>query len=63
MIEEAINLIKKQKQMFIVQDRNITNKIDGIIEDKLLENKIRTNINKQIQILNYILEILNKQKK
>ena len=63
MLEEAINLIKKQKQMFIVQDRNITNKIDGIIEDKLLENKIRTNINKQIQILDYILEILNKQKK
>lgn len=63
MLEESIKLIEKQKQMFIVQDRNITNKIDGIIEDKLLENKIRTNINKQIQILDYILEILNKQKK
>lgn len=61
MIEEAINLIESQKEMYVIQLKNI-NSID--VQMKATDYiKIRKGLKKDIELRDYILEILNKQKK
>ena len=58
MLEEAISLIEKQRDMYVIQLNNLSDNI----RTKTIQ-KATNQIRKQIQILDYILEILNKQKK
>lgn len=59
MLEEAINLIKKQKEMYKIQEENIRENI----KKKKLREAIKKEITEKTEILDYILDILNKQKK
>lgn len=59
MLNKSIELINKQREMYIIQEHNITTHA----RKKDIENKVKAQLRKQIQILDYILEILNKQKK
>lgn len=56
MLEEAINLISKQKEMYIIQINNLQNYTKTKAVQKVI-NKTR----RQIQVLDFILKILNKQ--
>lgn len=56
MLEEAINLISKQKEMYIIQINNLQNYTRTKAVQKVI-NKTR----RQIQVLDFILKILNKQ--
>lgn len=56
MLEEAINLINKQKEMYIIQINNLQNYTKTKAVQKVI-NKTR----RQIQVLDFILKILNKQ--
>lgn len=56
MLEEAINLINKQKEMYIIQINNLQNYTRTKAVQKVI-NKTR----RQIQVLDFILKILNKQ--
>ena len=58
MLEEAINLINKQKEMYIIQINNLQNYTRTKAVQKVI-NKTR----RQIQVLDFILKILNKQNK
>ena len=58
MLEEAINLINKQKEMYIIQINNLQNYTKTKAVQKVI-NKTR----RQIQVLDFILKILNKQNK
>lgn len=58
MLEEAISLIEKQRDMYIIQ----LNYLSDNIRTKTVQ-KATNQIKKRIQILDFILEILNKQKK
>lgn len=58
MIEEAIKLIKKELDMYQILDNNISDNI----RTKTVQ-KAKNGYKKKIKLLNYILEILNKQKK
>lgn len=58
MLEEAISLIEKQRDMYLIQLNNLSDNI----RTKTIQ-KATNQIKRQIQILDYILEILNKQKK
>lgn len=58
MLEEAISLIEKQRDMYIIQLNNLSDNI----RTKTIQ-KATNQIKKKIQILDFILEILNKQKK
>lgn len=58
MIEEAIKLIEKELDMYQILDNNIS---DNIRTKTVL--KAKNSYKKKIKLLNYILEILNKQKK
>lgn len=61
MIDEAIKLIEEQKEMYVIQLNNI-NKID--VQMKAVDYiEIRKGLKKNIDLRDYILEILNKQKK
>lgn len=59
MLEEAINLIKKQKEMYKIQEENIRENI----KKKKLREAIKKDITEKTEILDYILDILNKQQK
>lgn len=56
MLEEAIELISKQREMYIIQINNLQNYIRTKAVQKVI-NKTR----RQIQVLDFILKILNKQ--
>ena len=58
MLEEAINLINKQKEMYIIQINNLQNYTRTKAVQKVINQTKR-----QIQILDFILKILNKQNK
>lgn len=58
MIEEAIKLIEKELDMYQILDNNISDNI----RTKTVQ-KAKNSYKKKIKLLNYILEILNKQKK
>ena len=59
MLEEAINLIKKQREMYVIQHNNITT----YARKRDVEDKVKEKLRKEVHIRDYILEILNKQKK
>lgn len=58
MIEEAIKLIEKELDMYQILDNNISDNI----RTKTVQ-KAKNSYKKKIKLLNYILKILNKQKK
>ncbi len=58
MLEKAINLINKQREMYIIQLSNLSDNI----RTKTIQ-KATNQLRKEIQVFDYILEILNKQKK
>jgi hypothetical protein len=58
MIEEAIKLIEKELDMYQILDNNISDNI----RTKTVQ-KAKNSYKKKVKLLNYILEILNKQKK
>lgn len=58
MLEKAINLINKQRKMYIIQLNNLSDNI----RTKTIQ-KATNQLRKEIQVFDYILEILNKQKK
>lgn len=58
MLEEAIELIEKQIDMYRVQDSNILK----TYRKYTIENRVKERLKKKIKILEYILKIL-KQKK
>jgi len=59
MLEEAIILINKQIEMYTIQEQNIEEKPYS----RSIPNKIRKRLTKQIELWQYILRILEKQKK
>ena len=59
MLDKSIKYIEKQREIYIIQEQNITSHA----RKKDIENKVKAQLRKQIQIFDYILEILNKQKK
>ena len=59
MLEEAIKLIKKQREMYVIQHNNITT----YARKRDVEDKVKEKLRKEVHIRDYILEILNKQKK
>ena len=58
MLEDAIKLIEKQRDMYTIQLDNLSDNI----RTKTIQ-KATNQLKKQIQILDFILKILNKQKK
>lgn len=58
MLEEAIKSIEKQIDMYLIQLNNLSDNI----RTKTIQ-KATNQLKKKIQILDFILEILNKQKK
>ena len=59
MLEEAINVIEKERDMYIIQEKNIS----SYARRKVEENKLKEKIRREIQVRDYILSILEKQKK
>ena len=59
MLDEAIKLIKKELEMYRVLESNTWNHA----RNKIAENKLRARISREIQLRNYILNILKEQKK
>lgn len=59
MLEEAIKIIEKQRDMYIIQEQNITTHA----RKRKIENKVKKQLEKEIKIRKYILDILRKQKK
>ena len=58
MIDEAIDLIKKQRDMYIIQDNNIIT----MARKKNVENKVKRKLRKEIQIRDYIIKVLEEIK-
>lgn len=58
MLEDAIKSIEKQRDMYVIQLNNLSDNI----RTKTIQ-KATNQIRKQIQVLDFILKILNKQKK
>lgn len=59
MLEEAIELMEKQKDLYIIQNRNIITKP----KKKALENQVKEEIKKEIRLREYILKILREKEK
>lgn len=59
MLDEAIILINKQIDMYKIQEQNIEEKPYS----RNIPNKVRKRLDRQIQLWQYILKILEKQKK
>lgn len=59
MLEEAIELMEKQKDLYITQNRNIITKP----KKKALENQVKEEIKKEIRLREYILKILREKEK
>lgn len=59
MLEEAIELMEKQKDLYITQNRNIITKT----KKKALENQVKEEIKKEIRLREYILKILREKEK
>ena len=57
MLEEAIDLMEKQKEMYIVQAQNITTKA----RRQVVENRVKQQLKREIQIREYIIKILKKE--
>lgn len=58
MLDEAITLIKKEINMYKVLEENTYSHA----RNKTIENKLRARIRKEIQLRDYIVNILEKQK-
>lgn len=58
MLDEAIELIEKQIDMYEIQYQNISSSVRRIKSEEIIKRKMK----KEIKVRNYILEIL-KQKK
>lgn len=58
MVEEAISLIEKQRDTYIIQMKNV----NSYARNKRYENKLKEQIMNDIKIRNYILRILRKKK-
>ena len=59
MLDEAIALINKQIEMYIIQDQNIETRARTMN----IPNRVKRKLRKQIVLWQYILKILEKQKK
>ena len=59
MLKEAIELMEKQKDLYIIQNRNIITKP----KKKALENQVKEEIKKEIRLREYILKILREKEK
>ena len=59
MLEEAIELMEKQKDLYITQNRNIMTKP----KKKALENQVKEEIKREIRLREYILKILREKEK
>ena len=59
MLEEAIELMEKQKDLYIIQNRNIITKP----KKKALDNQVKEEIKKEIRLREYILKILREKEK
>lgn len=59
MLKEAIELMEKQKDLYITQNRNIITKP----KKKALENQVKEEIKKEIRLREYILKILKEKEK
>ncbi|MBQ8043409.1 MAG: hypothetical protein IJ272_04595 [Clostridia bacterium] len=59
MLEEAIELMEKQKYLYIIQNRNIITKP----KKKALDNQVKEEIKKEIRLREYILKILREKEK
>ena len=59
MLEEAIILINKQIEMYIIQDQNIITRSKA----RNIPNRVKRRLQRQITLWQYILKILEKQKK
>lgn len=58
MLDEAIILINKQIEMYIIQEQNIETRAKGLN----IPNRVKRKLRKQIILWEYILKILEKQK-
>lgn len=59
MLDEAITLINKQIDMYIIQEQNIETRARTMN----IPNRVKRKLRKQIILWQYILKILEKQKK
>lgn len=59
MIEEAIKLIKKQREMYVIQHNNITT----YARKKDIENNVKAKLRKEVQLRDYILKVLKEKEK
>ena len=59
MLDEAITLINKQIDMYIIQEQNIETRSRALN----IPNRVKRKLRKQIILWQYILKILEKQKK
>ena len=59
MLEEAITLINKQIDMYIIQEQNIETRARTMN----IPNRVKRKLRKQIILWQYILKILEKQNK
>ena len=58
MLDEAIALINKQIEMYIIQDQNIITRSKSMN----IPNRVKKRLRKQILILQYILKILEERR-
>lgn len=58
MLEKAIKLIEKQKNMYKIQEKNIITKA----RKKDIENKVKKALREEIALREFILEILKSKK-
>lgn len=58
MLDEAITLINKQIDMYIIQDQNIITRSKSMN----IPNRVKKRLRKQILILQYILKILEERR-
>ena len=57
MLVEAIKLMESQKDMYIIQDKNI----HTYARNKVIVNKMKANIRKEIQLRDFIIKILEEK--
>ena len=57
MLLEAIKLMESQKDMYIIQDKNI----HTYARNKVIVNKMKANIRKEIQLRDFIIKILEEK--
>ena len=58
MLDEAIKLMRKERHMYIIQDKNI----HSYAIRKVEENKLKARLRKEVQLRDFILKILEEKK-